>query len=262
MFTLQVDGQKPMTGVLDIAPPVLDITAIKRSGHIATMKVDWQNPKWNFTPRRPGDLYAWPQTFTFNTRPVEGKGERIPLTTNINNFGVDINGQTNWDKVLQPSAGWINSPTEPPTIESLSWAANPVIVLEHTLHLGADYSRVFALDCNAPAYQLTGNPTKQDWRLVLHKYNAVTADSKLIKFGAGFDIWTPFIASGDMWCKSEYLEFWPELPHTLADGRIVIEYILTGYTISGRLDDNSVITLRSTTGFPTSWHLDSPEVPI
>ncbi len=254
-FKIQVNGD----GSVDILPGGGDITSIKKAGRIATLLVDMQNPKWNFAPRKVG-IPAPPQTVTFNNVVRDGKGERVPLTNNMIAYLVALNGPVVANKIQIPSAGWINNPTIPPTVESLSWAANHVIVKGTATYLNVEYSNVHAINCYET--QLSGTFFDKDLRLVIHKFNAVTMSGRMIKLGNGYDCYTPFISKGNMWIRSEYLEFWPALPFALDDGTEIVEYELYGHNYYGIRADGSRILLRDSLGFKTNWKIKSPEVPV
>lgn len=241
------------------------ITEIKRKGKIATLLVDWQNPKWKFAPRQVGPLNAYPHTVTFNTICDVKKGARIPLTNPVLDYLGRLNGEKTKEGILVPNAGWINQPTIPPTIERLTWAANHVVVKETKLYLGVEYSNVYASSCYAT--DLNGTFFDKDMRLIVHKFNAFTLKSTMIKLAEGIDCYTPFITNpdvtnGDMWIRSDYLEMWPDLPFTLSDGTKIIEYELYGYKIFGLRADGSAVLLRDPNGFKTNWKIKSPEVPV
>lgn len=242
------------------------ITEIKRAGRIATLLVDWQNPKWDFAPRQfllEGSM-AYPQTVTFNSICEKGKGATIPLTDQIIDYLGSLNGHKTKEIILSIGAGWINRPTIPGTVERLSWAGNHVIVKETRVVQDVEYANVHALSCYET--DLIGTFFDKDMRLILHKFNAVTRNSRMIKLTNARDCYTPFITdpdvnNGDMWIPSMYLEMWPELPFTLTDGTQIIEYELFGYKIYGLRADGKSILLRDPGGFKTNWKISSPEVP-
>ncbi len=241
------------------------ITEIKRMGKIATLLVDWQNPKWGFAPREVGPANAYPHTVTFHVICDTRKGPRVPLTETTLDYLGKLNGEKVKENILTPNAGWINKPTEPPTVERLTWAANHVIVKETRMQLGSEYSNVYAESCYAT--NLNGTFFDRDMRLIVHKFNAFTRGSAMIKLGRGVDCYTPFITNpyinnGDMWIRSDYLEMWPDLPFTLSDGTKIIEYELYGHKTYGRRADGSAVLLRDPGGFKTNWRIKSPEVPL
>jgi len=241
------------------------VTEIKRMGRIATLLVDWQNPKWKFAPREVGPLNAYPHTVTFNAVRDSRKGPRIPLTEPVMEYLGSLNGEKTRDGILVPNAGWVNNPTIPPTVERITWAANHVIVKETRMELGVEYCNVYASNCHAT--DLSGTFFDRDMRLVIHKFNAFTMKSTMIKLAKGVDCYTPFITdpsvnNGDMWIRSDYLEMWPDLPFTLTDGTTVVEYELYGHKIYGRQEDGSAILLRDAAGFKTDWMINSPDVPV
>jgi hypothetical protein len=124
---------------------------------------------------------------------------------------------------------------------------------------------VYASSCYAT--DLNGTFFDKDMRLIVHKFNAFTLKSTMIKLAEGIDCYTPFITNpdvtnGDMWIRSDYLEMWPDLPFTLSDGTKIIEYELYGYKIFGLRADGSAILLRDPNGFKTNWKIKSPEVPV
>jgi hypothetical protein len=253
-----------------IAPPPSPavtgiITEIKRKGRIATMLVDWQNPKWKFAPRQVGTLNAYPHTVTFSTICDKRKGARIPLTDPILDYLGRLNGEKTKAGILIPASGWINIPTIPPTIERLTWAANHVVVKETRVERDVEYSNVHASSCHAA--DLNGTFFDKDMRLIVHKFNAYTLKGTMIKFAKGYDCYTPFITdpdvtNGDMWIRSDYLEMWPDLPFTLSDGTQIVEYELYGYKIYGLRANGSAVLLRDPHGFKTNWKINSPEVPV
>lgn len=241
------------------------ITEIKRRGRIATLLVDWQNPKWGFAPRQVGPAKAYPQTVTFNTVCDVRKGSRIPL----NKPALDYLGRLNGEKIKKiiqiPNAGWINAPTIPPTIERLTWAANHVVVKETKVHLDVEYSNVYASNCHATDFD--GDFFEKDMRLIVHKFNAFTLNSTMIKLTKANDCYTPFLTNpdemnGDMWIRSDYLEMWPDLPFTLSDGTQIVEYELYGHKTFGLRTDGSAVLLRDPKGFKTNWKIKSPELPV
>ena len=241
------------------------ITAVKRKGRIATLRVDWQNPKWDFAPRLVGRVRSYPHTVTFNSVCDRMKGPRIPLTDAVLEYLGRLNGEKTKDRILVPQAGWINRPTDPPTVERLTWAANHVVVTETTVEQGVEYSNVYAVSCYAT--DLNGTFFDKDMRLIVHKFNAFTHNCTMIKFGNAVDCYTPFITNpdmnnGDMWIPSDYLEKWPELPFKLPDGTPIVEYELYGFQIFGLREDGSAVLLRDPGGFKTNWKIDSPEVPV
>jgi hypothetical protein len=248
----------PQPGVTGI------VTEIKRKGKIATLLVDWQNPKWGFAPRHVKRM-AYPQTVTFNSICDRRKGPRIPLTDPILDYLDRLNGKKTKERILVPKAGWINRPTIPPTVERLTWAANHVIVKETRVEQGVEYSNVYASSCHAT--DLIGSFFDKDMRLIVHKFNALTRKRTMIKLTGGYDCYTPFITdpdvnNGNMWIRSDYLEMWPDLPFTLADGSQIVEYELYGYKIYGLRTDGSVVLLRDPQGFKTNWKINSPELPV
>ena len=263
--TLPTDSEPVVT-----PPPPKEpwpITDIKRAGRIATLLVDWQNPKWNFFPRQFSleGTSAFPQTVTFNSVREQGKGSTIPLIDQMIRYLGSLNGQKTKELILTVKAGWINIPTLPGTVERLSWAGNHVVVKEIRIEADVEYANVYALSCYET--DLIGNFFDKDMRLVLHKFNAVTRDSNMIKLANARDCYTPFITdpdvdNGDMWIPAEYLEMWPELPFTLSDGSIIIEYELFGYKIYGLRADGKSVLLRDPSGFKTNWKINSPEVPV
>jgi hypothetical protein len=247
------------------------ITEIKRKGRIATLLVDWQNPKWGFAPRRVGKLTAYPHTVTFSTIGERKKGARIPLTSPILDYLGRLNGAKIKEKILIPTAGWINVPTDPPSIERISWAANHVVVKDTRLHFDVEnskmmeYSNIHASSCYAT--DLNGTFFDKDMRLVVHKFNAFTLNRAMIKLSKSFDCYTPFITdpevtNGDMWIRSDFLEMWPDLPFTLSNGAQIIEYELYGFNIFGLRADGTSILLRDPRGFKTDWKINSPELPV
>jgi hypothetical protein len=241
------------------------ITEIKRKGRIATLLVDWQNPKWGFASRQVGTLSAYPHTVTFSNICDKRKGPRIPLTDPILDYLGRLNGEKTKAGILIPASGWINVPTIPPTIERLTWAANHVVVKETRVEQDVEYSNVHASSCYAT--DLNGTFFDKDTRLIVHKFNAFTLKSTMIKLARGYDCYTPFITdpdvnNGDMWIRSDYLEMWPDLPFTLSDGTQIVEYELYGHKIYGLRTDGSSILLRDPSGFKTNWKINSPEVPV
>ena len=241
------------------------VTEIKRQGRIATLLVDWQNPKWGYNTRNVGQLNAYPQTVTFSHVCDYRKGTRIPLTEPVLEYLRKLNGDRIKEQILIPSAGWINNPTVPPTVERLSWAANHVVVKETRVQFDVEYSNIYASNCYAT--DLQGTFFDKDMRLIVHKFNAFTQKKTMIKLGSGRDCYTPFITdpnvmNGDMWIRSDWLEMWPELPFTLSDGSSIIEYELYGFQIFGRRADGSTVLLRDSKGFKTNWKINSPELPI
>lgn len=247
--------------------PAVDgiITEIKHKGKIATLLVDWQNPKWKFAPREVGPLNAYPHTVTFNHNCDSRKGARIPLTNPILDYLGRLNGEKTKAGILVPNAGWVNRPTIPPTVERLTWAANHVIVKEIRMSRDVEYCNVHALSCNAT--DLSGTFFDKDMRLVVHKYNAFTMKSAMIKLAKGADCYTPFITdpavnNGDMWIRSDYLEMWPDLPFALSDGTKIVDYELYGYKIYGLRANGSAVILRDLNGFKTNWKIKSPEIPV
>jgi hypothetical protein len=246
--------------------PVLSsqIMEIKRKGWIATLRVDWQNPKWNFEPRQAYLKGAYPQTVTFNAVRNHRKGSRIPLKRPVLEYLKRLNGEQVTKKIIKPQAGWINRPTTPPSIERLTWAGNHVIVTETAVEGRVDYSNIYALSCHEK--NLGGTFFDKDMRLVLHKFNAITWKRIMIKLADGVDCYTPFITdpnvnNGGMWIRSDYLEMWPKLPYSLSDGSKIVEYELHGFEILGLREDGSSVVLRDPSGFKTSWRINSPEVP-
>jgi hypothetical protein len=258
----------PLDPIFTPSPPKEPwiITEIKRKGRIATLLVDWQNPKWEFTPRQIllERSFAHPQTVTFNSVCAKGKGSNIPLTNQMTDYLGSLNGQKTKELILTIGAGWINRPTKPGTVERLTWAGNHVIVKETRVEQSVEYSNIYAISCHET--ELVGTFFDKDMRLVLHKFNAVTRKSNMIKLSNTRDCYTPFITdpdvnNGDMWIRSDYLEMWPELPFTLSDGTQIIEYELFGYKIYGLRVDGKSILLRDPSGFKTNWKINSPEVP-
>ena len=240
------------------------VTEIKRMGRIATLLVDWQNPKWGLAPREVGPLNAYPHTVTFNAIRDRSKGPRIPLTEQVTNYVARLNGERIKDGILVPNAGWVNKATIPPTVERITWAANLVIVKETRWNGDVEFANVYASNCDD--HNLSGTFFDRDMRLVIHKFNAVTRNRTLIKLARGVDCYTPFITNpyvnnGDMWICSNFLELWPALPFALFDGTEIIEYELHGYRIFGRRVDGSAVLLRDPVGFKTNWKIKSPEVP-
>ena len=269
VVTVPVEPSPPPGPVETPAPPVepWPITEIKQSGKIATLLVDWQNPKWDYKPRQFSleKQMAYPQTVTFNSIPDKRKGPAIPLKDRMADYVGDLNGEKIKELILRVGSGWVNIPTPPGHIERLTWGANHVIVTETRVVEDVEYSNVYALSCNET--DLLGTFFDKDMRLVIHKYNVLTKDSRLMKMSTGRDCYTPLITdpdlnNGEMWIPSEYLEFWPELPFTLSDGTQIIEYELFGYAIYGLRADGKAILLRDPDGFKTNWRIDSPEVPI
>jgi hypothetical protein len=176
-----------------------------------------------------------------------------------------LNGEKTKAGILIPASGWINVPTTPPTIERLTWAANHVVVKETRVELNVQYSNIHALNCDAT--DLDGTFFDKDMRLIVHKFNAFTRNSTMIKLARGYDCYTPFITdpnvnNGDMWIRSDYLEMWPDLPFTLSDGTQIVEYELYGHKIYGLHADGSTVLLRDPGGFKTNWKINSPDVPV
>jgi hypothetical protein len=253
----------------NVPPPQTEvdrvITEIKRRGKIATLLVDWQNPKWGFAPREVGPLNAYPHTVTFHVICDSRKGPRIPLTDPILEYLGRLNSEKTKAGILVPNAGWINNPTIPPTVERLTWAANHVVVKETRVSQGVEFSNVYASSCDAT--DLSGTFFDKDVRLIVHKFNAFTMKSTMIKLASGADCYTPFITNpsvnnGDMWIRSDYLEMWPDLPFALSDGTEIVEYELYGHKVFGRRADGSAVLLRDPSGFKTNWKINSPEVPV
>jgi hypothetical protein len=140
-----------------------------------------------------------------------------------------------------------------------------VVVKETRVEQDVEYSNVYASSCYAT--DLNGTFFDKDMRLIVHKFNAFTLKSTMIKLGKGYDCYTPFITdpdvnNGDMWIRSDYLEMWPDLPFTLSDGTQIIEYELYGHRVYGIRADGSIILLRDPSGFKTNWKINSPEVPV
>jgi len=256
----------PLPDPVVTPPPPIEpwiISEIKRKGRIATLLVDWQNPKWGFAPRNVEPM-AYPQTVTFNSICASGKGSTIPLTSQMTDYLGSLNEQKTKEVILTTGVGWINIPTPPGTVERLTWAANHVIVKETRVEQGVDYSNVYASSCYAT--DLIGTFFDKDMRLIVHKFNAVTTSGNMIKLANERDCYTPLITdpnvnNGDMWIRSDYLEMWPELPFTLSDGIQIVEYELFGYMIYGLRTDGKSILLRDPSGFKTNWKINSPEVP-
>ena len=208
---------------------------------------------------------AYPQTVTFSSVCEKGKGANIPLTDQMTDYLESLNGEKTKELILTIGAGWINRPTHPGFVERLTWAGNHVIVKETRVEGDVEYANVHAISCHET--DLIGTFFDKDMRLILHKFNAVTRGSNMIKLANARDCYTPFITdpdveAGDMWIPSEYLEMWPELPFTLSDGTQIIEYELFGYKIYGLRADGKSVLLRDPGGFKTNWKINSPEVPI
>lgn len=254
-FKIQINSD----GSVNIRSVGGDIAQAKKLGRIATLLVDMQNPKWDFAPRNVG-IPAPPQTVTFNNVMRDGKGERVPLTNDMIAYLIRLNGPKVAEKIQIPQAGWINNPTIPPTVESLSWAANHVVVKDTGIHLGIEFSNIHTINCYETI--LGGTFFDKDMRLAIHKFNAVTRKGNMIKLGSGYNCYTPFISEGDMWIRSEYLEFWPTLPFNLDDGTQIMEYELYGHEYYGVRGDGSRVLLYNTTGFKTNWKINSPDVPV
>ena len=126
------------------------ITEIKRAGRIATLLVDWQNPKWDYSPRQfslEGTM-AYPQTVTFSSVCEKGKGANIPLTDQMTEYLESLNGEKTKELILTIGAGWINRPTKPGFIERLTWAGNHVIVKETRVEGDVEYANVHAISCH------------------------------------------------------------------------------------------------------------------
>jgi hypothetical protein len=248
-------------------PPPVDpwiITEIKREGRIATLLVDWQNPKFGFAPRNVLRM-AYPQTVTFNTICADGKGSTIPLTSQMEEYLCILNGQKTKELILTTGSGWVNIATPRGTVERLSWAANHVIVKETRVEKDVEFSNIYAPSCYAT--DLIGTFFDKDMRLIIHKFNAITKTGNMIKLTNKRDCYTPLMTTpdednGDMWIRSEYLEMWPELPFTLSDGTQIIEYELFGFMIYGKRADGKSILLRDPQGFKTNWKINSPELPV
>lgn len=231
------------------------ITQIMRSGKIARLRADWTNPKWGYQSRAPiGEQENPPHTFTFNENMSDLKGSKIPLTFAMNEYGKRLNGD-NWNKILIPAAGWINTGTNP---EALSWACNDVIVLGRV----GRYVNIFALDCYATDLQETY--FSKNGRLVVHKFNAITPQNTLIKLGAGYDLYTPFIKnSPSYWTPFECVEMWPDLPCVVTAGGqswTVTEYELLGHETWGLTDTGRVCLYNGE--YLTDWRLDNPMPPV
>lgn len=238
-----------------------DITAVKRIGRIATMAWDLLTPRWNYAPRSTDPkwdgLPSPPQTFVFNDLPRDGKGDVLPLTQDMKDCVIRLNGQRTYERIMIPDAGWINSAGVSHYTQRLSWSCNHVVVLEQ----GAVYSLIFAPKFDSPL-AVSGTFFDKDHRLHIHKFNAITKDGGLIKLGKGFDCYTPLVDDGQgMWARNDTLEFWPELPFTLDDGRQVVEYELYGYNIVGVVANSTSVLLRDQNGFKTNWTIKNPEVP-
>jgi hypothetical protein len=257
----------PLPDPVVTPPPPIEpwpISEIKRKGRIATLLVDWQNPKWGFA-RRNTERMAFPQTVTFNSICASGKGSTIPLTDRMADYLLSLNGKKTKELILTVGSGWVNRPTPSGTVERLTWAANHVIVKETRVEQDVEYSNVHALSCYAT--DLTGNFFDKDMRLILHKFNAATRSLNMIKLANQRDCYTPLISNpdennGDLWIRSDYLELWPELPFTLWDGTQIIEYELFGFKIYGLRADGQSILLRDPQGFKTNWRINSPELPV
>lgn len=243
-----------------IVPPYSDqIKKVKNAGKIATLLVDYQNPKWKKLPR--SLLPDWtglacpPQTVVFNTAPRVGKGARIPYPIAMHNYVFQLNSEKIADAIERPETGWINKVTNPPSIERLTWAANHVIVTETR----AAFSKVYA-----PSHHdlMSGSFFDKDMRLVVHKFNAVTPENGMIKLGKGHNCYTPFFSDSDMWIPTSYLEMWPALPFTLDSGRKIVEYELIGHHYFGKYHDGKSVLLYDPQGFKTNWRINSPDVPI
>lgn len=235
-----------------------DITSIKRAGRIATLNHDLFDPHWHYKPRRPSEsLASWPHTSIINHVPRDGKGSMLPLTQAMKNWIVNnhANGTRLLERIMIPSAGWINADGVTNKTQRLTWSCNHVIVLETR----GEYSRIYAPDYRLPH---VGNFFTQDGRLIYHKFNAIKFDGTLLKLGGGFDCYTPLISDGEMWKRTDSLEMWPELPYTLDTGQVITEYILRGFDIYGIAEDGANVLLRHNGGFTTSWKIMNPEVPI
>jgi hypothetical protein len=128
-----------------------------------------------------------------------------------------------------------------------------------------EFSNVHASNCFAT--DLEGTFFEKDLRLIVHKFNAFTMKSTMIKLRGGHDCYTPFITNpdrnnGEMWIRSDYLEMWPDLPFVLSDGTQIVEYELYGFEIYGIRVDGSVVLLRDRYGYKTNWKINSPELPV
>ncbi len=268
--TVPIEPPKEPEPIVTPPPPrePWEITEIKRKGRIATLLVDWQNPKWSYEPRHAElgrKLKAYPATVTFSPVLTEQKGDTIPLTKEMEDYVTRINGERTKDVILTPGSGWVNVPTAPGTIEMLSWAANHVVVKEIKTKDGVEYANVHAISCYET--DLIGDFFDKDMRLVLHKFNAAMENQIMINIGNDRDCYTPFISNpkinnGDMWIPVKYLELWPKLPFTLDDGTEVIEYELFGHKVYGLRADGKSVLLRDRKGFKTSWKIDSPDLPF
>ncbi|MBI5942865.1 MAG: hypothetical protein HY864_00735 [Chloroflexi bacterium] len=251
--------------VVNHTPPPFDwndITAVKRIGRIATLTWDLLTPRWNYASRSADPewkgLPAPPQTFVFNDLPRDGKGDVLPLTQEMKDCVIRLNGQRTYERIMIPEAGWINSEGVSHYTQRLSWALNHVIAMEK----GAVYSRLFAPRFDSPL-AVAGTFFEKDHRLHIHKFNAITMTGGLIKLGKGFDCYTPLVDDGQgMWARNDTLEFWPELPFALDDGTQIVEYTLYGYNIYGVRSDGTSVLLRDPHGFKTNWKIENPEVPI
>lgn len=246
-------------------PPTL--TDIKRMGRIATLNTDMLSPKWGFTPRRPGTLASWPQTSVLNHAPAVGKGKRLPLTPQVLNGVVMLNGERNADRLYNPPTGWINSKSETPqvdkispTSESVSWAGNYVITLEQRIVRGLSFTRIFTRGVNE---DLSDTFFSADGRLVVHAYNAIHKNGYMTRHGSGEPLYTPLTSPWDLWCATEELEFWPDLPFAIPDGRTGIEYVLEGYNIYMLCSNGDKELLRRDGVFQTVWwKIQNQEVPL
>lgn len=242
-------------------PPPTGVTAALEQGRAATLVTDPYSKYWGHKPRRPGTLPAWPQTKPFNHVPAYGKGKRLPLTLKVIADVIRLNG-INAFRLWIPSLGWINSPGESPevdkispTSERLSWAANHVIILEQR----GNFYRVYADDCNNPQSETFFT---KNGRFIVHKFNAIHKDGHMIKYGKGYDLYTPFTSDGEMWIPCEEVHLWPALPFQLGDGTYIVKYELQGFKYYGIRADGTHKLLRDETGFKTNWKLQIPEVPI
>lgn len=235
-----------------------DITSIKRGGRIATLNHDSLDPHRHYNPRRPSEaLAAWPQTSIINHVPRDGKGTNLPLTPSMKKWIIDnhANGERLLERIMIPSAGWINTDGVTDKTQRLTWSCNHVVVVEQR----GEYSRIYAPDYRLPH---VGNFFTPDGRLIYHKFNAIRFDGGMIKLGNGFDCYTPFISNGEMWKRTDALEFWPELPFAVDNGETIVEYSLRGFDIYGITEAGGNILLRHNGAFTTNWRIKNPELPI
>jgi len=240
-----------------------EITRMVRdpSNRLARVSWDVNSPLWNYQWRPQTKFDNLPQTVPCNEQLRTGKGTRIMIYSAVHSYmqKPEVNPDTTaWRRLLIPSAGWINvAPDEGKnyTCEPIDFAGNDILITG--MSNDGRFARVHALD-NREGNSWADTFFTPNGRLLVHKFTS----GSYRKLAGGVDAFFPFMkAYPDYWIETRLIEFFPSLPFTLDDGRIIENYELLGDLTYGLTKNEKVLLYSPSTKYTTNWGMVNHPVP-